>query len=508
MKKFLAIVVIIAAAAVAVWYFIPDAEDPNADLSRVTGGEAVETQQVGAQTGDLVFALSAENTKINWKTTKVLAGKTVAVGGGWSAKFGSKLTGELLADQDGTVKQIKADIDFGSMWTESEILTKVLTGNGFFEVAQHPAATFLSTSIAAGAPEGSTLDGATHAVTGNFELNGVTKSITLPARLAVADGQAEFYSEFSLDRQEYKIVLTNPPVGVLLGDDAISDNIAIKVKVGATLDQPAADTGTEPTGDTAEPADTPTKTVDYDSLEPAYTDTIPATQVDFDMVLVPGNAEKNIQPFYLGKHEVTWDEFMPWVMQDDVEDEDEQAENRALLQRPSLPYQDVSRGFGLDGFPALSMSKLSATLYCAWLSEQTGKTYRLPTEEEWEHAYTQGGLSLDTPFTADQAEPVAVYIDNSLDEILYEETTLQVTSKEPNSLNIHNMAGNVCEWVESTGTNRVARGGHFMSELEELGTGRHLSNQATWNRDYPNVPKSIWWFVNAKWVGMRLLCEP
>ena len=42
---------------------------------------------------------------------------------------------------------------------------------------------------------------------------------------------------------------------------------------------------------------------------------------------------------------------------------------------------------------------------------------------------------------------------------------------------------------------------------EELGIGRHIENQDDWNRDYPNEPKSIWWFVNARWVGLRVVRE-
>ena len=37
--------------------------------------------------------------------------------------------------------------------------------------------------------------------------------------------------------------------------------------------------------------------------------------------------------------------------------------------------------------------------------------------------------------------------------------------------------------------------------------GRYVEDQAEWNRDYPNEPKSIWWYVNARWVGFRVVCE-
>ena len=149
------------------------------------------------------------------------------------------------------------------------------------------------------------------------------------------------------------------------------------------------------------------------------------------------------------------------------------------------------------------MSRLSAELYCKWLSKQTGKTYRLPTEKEWEHIYRLGG-GLDTPPSDEDANRVAVYTDNSWDDDIDDWATRPVESTQPDKLGIYDMVGNVCEWVTGTGDERVARGGHFDSEREELGVGRHVET-ADWNRDYPNEPKSIWWFVNARWVGFRIV---
>jgi len=86
--------------------------------------------------------------------------------------------------------------------------------------------------------------------------------------------------------------------------------------------------------------------------------------------------------------------------------------------------------------------------------------------------------------------------------------TLPVGSKKPDRLGLFDMAGNAAEWVTDTGSDRVIRGGHYESKLDQLGgVGREIENDDDWNMNYPGDPKSIWWFVDAKWVGFRVVCD-
>jgi polyisoprenoid-binding protein YceI len=507
MKKLLLTLVGLVALGGIVYVVIPKGIDEAQNLDQAKAGEAKHVARFEPAPDGIVYDLDAENTKISFACAKDLAGKIVTVRGGWSGRFGSNLTGKVLTDKENQqVQQIEADIDVNSLWSEHDQLTDALLTKGFFHVDEHPSANFISTDIREGAPDDSALEGATHVIEGNFTLNGITKSISFPAVITPTEGGLKLKSQFSLNRKDFNVNFTDSAGFGLLTDLNISELVSLKLDINA---EAADKNGGSELAATNGQSDSSTTQVaiDISKLSKTYVEKIPATQIEFPMVLVAGDDEKKIAPFYFGKHEVTWDEFMPWVDGRDVKDKEELGELRALKLRPSPPYGSVDRNFGMDQRPALGMSRLSAELYCEWLSEQTGKKYRLPTEQEWEHAFRLGGGNLDAPPSEEVAKRIAIYYDNAWDDIIGDGATKPVGSMEANTLGIHDMAGNVCEWVTNTADERVARGGHFDGQLAELGVGRHVENMDEWNRDYPNEPKSIWWFVNARWVGFRVVCE-
>ena len=233
----------------------------------------------------------------------------------------------------------------------------------------------------------------------------------------------------------------------------------------------------------------------------AFTQTIPGSLVEFEMVPVPGG--EGIEPFYMGKHEVTWDEFAYWAYVRDVEKEIEKIKARSRKLRPSPPYDEVDRGFGFKDRPALGMSRKSAELYAEWLSEKTGRTYRLPTRKEWEHAFKLGyGGTLTPEMSEEDLARHAWYAGNA------EASTHAPGSLEPNTLGIYDMLGNVAEWVTDTGEQRLALGGHYRTPADQTSAVSESVEDESWNENYPNEPKSIWWFVDAPYVGFRLVCEP
>ncbi len=104
-----------------------------------------------------------------------------------------------------------------------------------------------------------------------------------------------------------------------------------------------------------------------------------------------------------------------------------------------------------DDHPVVGVSWDDAQLYLRWLSGQTGQTYRLPSEAEWEYACRAGtktAFSFGDTITTDQANFDGNFTYDGSAPGEAREGTTRVGRFPPNPWGLFDMHGNVWEWVQ------------------------------------------------------------
>lgn len=238
-----------------------------------------------------------------------------------------------------------------------------------------------------------------------------------------------------------------------------------------------------------------------------------------------------IKPFWMGEKEVTWDEYQPFMITAVDRNKDGSPKNYKpndkiddLVSQPTTPYTEMSFGMGTDGFPAISMTQHAANKYCQWLSAQTGHFYRLPTEAEWEYAARAGTTTAyfwgDDPA---QLGEYAWFFENAPN---YQYA--KVGQKKPNPWGLYDIYGNVVEWCldqydagayakitgvlegtkwapSKTSYPHSVRGGSFDDDADMLRSAFRRGSEPEWKAQDPQLPKSIWYHTDAKWLGFRIV---
>lgn len=222
-----------------------------------------------------------------------------------------------------------------------------------------------------------------------------------------------------------------------------------------------------------------------------YADTIPGTLVAFDMVPLPGDP-----PLYIGRTEVTWDEYDVFAYRLD-EPEADRAQDASA--RPSKPYGAPDYGWGHQGYPAISIAAPAAIEYAAWLSAKTGKRYRLASDAEWTRAASAAFATAPTP---GQLDSLAWHGGNS------GRRSHPVATKSPDALGLFDLLGNAAEWVIGTDGRPLTRGGSWADAPAQLGPATGARYSSSWQERDPQFPKSRWWLSDGPFVGFRLVREP
>jgi len=300
-----------------------------------------------------------------------------------------------------------------------------------------------------------------------------------------------------------------------------------------------------------------------------YTETVPGTSASIRMIAVPGGSfimgspedeafhkadeapqhKVNISPFFMAETEITWNQF--WAFYGATMSEGRtppatvyanNAKNELdAISGPTPPFGNPDQGWGHGERPAITMTHYAAETFCQWLSLKTGKTYRLPTEAEWEYAARAGSQTpyffggdpkklsnegfMKGIFKPDTAEinHFAIYVNNSRNR------TAEPAKVAANPFGLKNMYGNVMEYCSdwyaedayrqagdgatdpkgpSEGTEHVVRGGYFGDDASMLrSAARAHTEHDRWLRTDPQKPKSIWWYSDIKGIGFRIVCE-
>lgn len=103
-------------------------------------------------------------------------------------------------------------------------------------------------------------------------------------------------------------------------------------------------------------------------------------------------------------------------------------------------------GWGRGTRPAINVSWDDAQRYVSWLSRHTGKSYRLPSEAEWEYVARAGTTTLYS-----FGDDAAALDDHAWSKSNSERMTHPVGEKKPNGFGLYDVHGNVWEWVEDRG---------------------------------------------------------
>jgi formylglycine-generating enzyme required for sulfatase activity len=297
------------------------------------------------------------------------------------------------------------------------------------------------------------------------------------------------------------------------------------------------------------PADNPAAEAKAQEGMKPYSEKLDA-DVKLDLVPIPGGTYKmgspksekdrnadegpqvnvKIEPFWMGKYEMTWAQYELWGMGLDKQRRaarqitatswDKLADAMAI---PTKPYSDMTFGMGKEGYPAICMTQFAAKMYCKWLSAKTGHYYRLPTEAEWEYACragTTGAYSF-----GDDPKKLGDYAWSSENS---DEKYHKIGKKKPNPWGLYDMHGNVAEWcvdqyypdrykqlgdktVENPTTGvtkaypQVARGGAWTDEAPSLRSAARRASSKEWKAQDPQLPKSVWYHTDAPFVGFRVI---
>ena len=216
-------ITLVSAAALALAACGDASTAPEAEVS-----DAVEAPAQGPVSGQATqYAVNPNASKVSWVGSKLVGDAhtgTIDISDGRLAVFQSEIAGGDFTLDMGSLTVTDLDDNSGKGKLEGH-----LKNEDFFEVNEYPEATFTITRIQP--IEGR--QGVTHELTGNLELKGVTKSVTVPAEVSITDEEITAVTPaFTINRTDWNVKYGSGITGVAQ-DKIISDDVELKIMLSA-----------------------------------------------------------------------------------------------------------------------------------------------------------------------------------------------------------------------------------------------------------------------------------
>ena len=167
-------------------------------------------------------------------------------------------------------------------------------------------------------------------------------------------------------------------------------------------------------------------------------------------------------------------------------------------------------GWGRQDRPVINVTWQDAQDYAKWLSAQTGATYRLPFENEWEWA-AGSGKGTTYPWGNDFKQEMANC--RNCSEASKERKTVPTRSYPPKHFGYHDMIGNVWEWVQDC-WNECFKGAPETQAARSFSgrCGNYTIRGGAWNSPLRQVTVTarlgIWANTKSNYIGFRLVKDP
>ena len=187
--------------------------NPAADKSKAVTGAASSSATPQAATVGEKYAINSQNSKIEFVASKVT--------GSHHGAF-EDFSGSIDYVGQPEKSRVNVTINMASVKTDTDQLTQHLKTPDFFDVAKFPQATFTSSDIKPGGDKG-----ASHTISGNFQLHGITKSISFPATIAATPEAINVDSIFSINRKDFGINYAGA------ADNLIRDEVVMTLHIKA-----------------------------------------------------------------------------------------------------------------------------------------------------------------------------------------------------------------------------------------------------------------------------------